>query len=172
MATQAKIDQVAEITDLLDTCQGFFVVNYRGLTVKDAQELRRSLRANGAQMSVFKNNLVRRALADKELPEVEYLVGPTACVFFESDPVAPAKVLKDFAKAHPVLDIKGGLSEGAVVDEAQVKAIAELPSREELLAKMLGTLQNPLVKTVRVLNGPAEAFARVVQAIADQKNAA
>lgn len=172
MATQAKIDQVAEIKSMLDSCQGFYVVNYRGLPVKDSQELRRSLRQAGGFMKVYKNNLVRRALDEAELPEVEYLVGPTACVFFENDPVESAKVLKNFAKDHPLLEILGGLSAGRVVDEAQIKAIADLPSREELIAKLLGTLQNPLTKTVRVLNGPAEAFARVVQAIADQKNAA
>lgn len=172
MPTQAKVDQVAEIKGLLETCQGFFVVNYRGLSVKDSQELRRTLRETGATMTVYKNNLVKRALADAELPEVEYLVGPTACVFFETDPVAPAKALKEFAKTHPVLEIKGGLTEGSVVDELQVKAIADLPSREELIAKLLGTMQNPLSKIVRVLNGPAESFARVVQAIADQKDAA
>lgn len=172
MATQAKIDQVAEIKGLLESCKGFFVVNYRGLSVKETEELRRSLRAGGARMSVYKNNLVKRALESAELPEVEALVGPTACVFFEEDPVAPAKALKEFAKTHPVLEIKGGLTEGQVVDVDQVKAIADLPSREELIAKLLGTLQNPLTQVVRVLNGPAESFARVVSAIADQKNAA
>ena len=172
MPTQAKIDQVAEIQELLKTNAGFFVVNYRGLSVKESQELRRSLRESGARMSVFKNNLVKRALSEESLPEVDALVGPTACVFYETDPVSAAKALKSFAKTHPVLEIKGGLSDGQVVNEEQVKAIADLPSREELIAKLIGTLQNPATKIVRVLNGPAEAFARVVSAIADQKNAA
>lgn len=172
MPTQAKVNQVAEIQELLEANAGFFVVNYRGLSVKESQELRRNLRESSARMSVFKNNLVKRALSEKSLPDMEVLEGPTACVFYESDPVAPAKALKAFAKAHPVLEIKGGLTDGQVVTMDQVKAIADLPSQEELIAKLLGTLQNPATKIVRVLNGPAEAFARVVSAIADQKNAA
>lgn len=172
MPTQAKVSQVAEIQELLQSNAGFFVVNYRGLSVKQSESLRRKLREVGAQMTVYKNNLVRRALAEQNLPEVDVLEGPTACVFYGEDPVAAAKTLKSFSREFPVLELKGGLTDGQVVDAVQVKAIADLPSREELLAKLLGTMQNPATKIVRVLNGPAEAFARVVSAIADQKNAA
>jgi len=102
----------------------------------------------------------------------EYLAGPTAFVFAGEDPVAAAKTLTNFAKTHQQLEVKAGLVDNRVVDANAVKAIAALPSREELVAKLLGTMQNPLVKTVRVLNGPASAFARVLGAIAEQKQAA
>ncbi|MDO5043963.1 MAG: 50S ribosomal protein L10 [Coriobacteriia bacterium] len=172
MPTQGKVNTVAEISKALEESAGFFVIHYRGLSVKDSQDLRRSLTESGAHMKVYKNNLVRRALADANLPEMDFLVGPSAYVFYGEDPVAPAKVLKKFAKELQFLEIRGGLADGQVVDVNQVKAIADLPSREELIAKLLGTLQNPLAKVVRVLNGPQQQFAQVVKAIADQKSAA
>lgn len=173
MPTDKKRDQVAEIEAKLAESAGVYAVNYRGLTVGESQELRVALREAGAEMRIFKNNLAKIALANRELPTLdEYLAGPTGFVFYETDPVAPAKALKEFAKENPELEIKGGLSDGHVVGVDEIKAIADLPSREELIAKLLGTLQNPLSQVVRVLNGPAESFARVVSAIADQKNAA
>jgi large subunit ribosomal protein L10 len=102
----------------------------------------------------------------------EYLSGPTAFVFSPEDPVAPAKALTAFAKEHKALELKAGLVENQVVGPDGVKAIATLPSREELIAKLLGTMQNPIGGFARVLNGPVEAFARTVQAVADQKSAA
>ena len=99
------------------------------------------------------------------------LAGPSAFVFAGEDPVASAKVLRDYAKDNEDLVIKGCMMDGRFVDAAQVNDIASLPSREELIAKLLGTINNPLVKTVRVLNGPMEAFARVVSAIEGQKAA-
>ena len=102
----------------------------------------------------------------------EYLAAPTAFIFIAEDPVAPAKALNSFAKEHQALELKGGFVQSQVIDAAKVKAIATLPSREELVAKLLGTMQNPLTGTVRVLSGPARAFATVLDAIAKQKAAA
>ncbi len=172
MPTQAKKDTVQEIKETLQESAGMFVVDYRGLSVKATQDLRRKLTESGANMRVLKNNLVKLALSEAELPELDVLTGPTAYIFFESDPVAPAKVLKEFAKENKQLEIKGGLSSGRVVDVDQIKAIADLPSHEELIAKLLGTIQNPLTKVVRVLNGPNQQLAQVIKAIADQKDAA
>ena len=172
MPTQAKKDTVQEIKETLQESAGMFVVDYRGLSVKATQDLRRKLTESGANMRVLKNNLVKLALSEAELPELDVLTGPTAYIFFESDPVAPAKVLKEFAKENKQLEIKGGLSSGRVVDVDQIKAIADLPSHEELIAKLLGTIQNPLTKVVRVLNGPKQQLAQVIKAIADQKDAA
>ncbi len=172
MPTQAKKDTVQEIKETLQESAGMFVVDYRGLSVKATQDLRRKLTESGANMRVLKNNLVKLALSEAELPELDVLTGPTAYIFFESDPVAPAKVLKEFAIENKQLEIKGGLSSGRVVDVDQIKAIADLPSHEELIAKLLGTIQNPLTKVVRVLNGPNQQLAQVIKAIADQKDAA
>lgn len=159
-------------SDLADV-QAVWVVDYRGLTVKESEQLRNNIREAGAIMKVHKNTLVHLALKELDMPSLdEVLSGPSAFVFAEGDPVASAKALKDFAKSNENLVIKGGIMDGAFVDAEAVEKIAALPSREELIAKLLGTLQNPMAKTVRVLNGPMEAFARCVSAIADQKNAA
>ncbi len=158
--------------DLADV-QAVWVVDYRGLTVKQSEQLRGNIREAEATMKVYKNKLVRLALKELDMPNLdEVLSGPSAFVFAAGDPVASAKALKDFAKSNENLVIKGGIMDGAFVDAEAVEKIAALPSREELIAKLLGTLQNPMVKTVRVLNGPMEAFARCVSAIADQKDAA
>lgn len=159
-------------SDLADIT-AMWVVDYRGLTVKESQQLRRNIREAGAIMKVHKNTLVQLALKELDMPNVdEILSGPSAFVFAEGDPVASAKAIKDFAKGNENLVIKGGIMDGAFVDAEAVEKIAALPSREELIAKLLGSLQNPLTQTVRVLNGPMEAFARCVNAIAEQKPAA
>lgn len=157
----------------LEGVNAIWVVDYRGLTVKEVQALRASIREADARMKVYKNTIMHIALEELELPNLDaVLEGPSAFVFAGEDPVASAKALKDFAKKNKNLEIKGGMMDGSFVTAAQVDAIASLPSREELIAKLLGTISNPMVKTVRVLNGPMEAFARCVSAIADQKGAA
>ena len=159
-------------SDLADIT-AMWVVDYRGLTVKESQQLRRNIREAGAIMKVHKNTLVQLALKELDMPNVdEILSGPSAFVFADGDPVASAKAIKDFAKGNENLVIKGGIMDGAFVDAEAVEKIAALPSREELIAKLLGSLQNPLTQTVRVLNGPMGAFARCVNAIAEQKPAA
>lgn len=166
-------ETLGKIKEDLGKVNAMWVVDYRGLTVKEIQELRTSIREAEAGMKVYKNTLMHIALQELELPNLDALLeGPSAFVFAGEDPVASAKALKDFAKKNQNLVIKGGMMDGLFVDAAQVEAIASLPSREELIAKLLGTISNPLVKTVRVLNGTMEAFARCVSAIADQKNAA
>ena len=173
MPSVQNTERLAEIKEDLTDIQAMWVVDYRGLTVKQSEQLRNSIREAGAIMKVHKNKLVRLALKELDMPEMdEVLAGPSAFVFAEGDPVASAKALKDFAKANENLVIKGGMMDGAFVDAEAVEKIAALPSREELIAKLLGSLQNPMVKTVRVLNGPMEAFALCVSAIADQKDAA
>ena len=164
------LDQIkADLTDI----NAMWIVDYRGLTVKEVQDLRVKIREAGAVMKVYKNTLMRIGLKDADLPNLdEYLEGPSAFIFAADDPVASAKVIKDFAADNENLEIKGGMMDGTAVDQAQVIAIASLPSREELIAKLLGTISNPLVGIVRVLNGPMEAFARCVSQIEEQKNQA
>ena len=140
MPQQYKIDKVAEIESRIAENAGLFVVNYNGLTVKQAQELRHQLRECGAEMKVYKNNLVKIALKNQEQPELdEILAGPVAYVFYESEPVEAAKALKDFsAKSKGVLEIKGGISDGKAVSADDVKAIAELPTKDQLLGQIAG----------------------------------
>lgn len=164
------LDQIK--SDLADV-QAVWVVNYRGLTVKESQELRRAIRESGAVMKVYKNTLMHLALKELDMPEMDQILsGPSAFIFADGDPVASAKTIRDYAKKNENLVIKGGIMDGGFVDAAAVEKIAALPSREELIAKVIGSLQNPMAQIVRVLNGPLEACARTIGAIADQKNAA
>lgn len=173
MPTAQKEELVEEIKDKFAASPSILLADYRGLSVKELQQLRRKLREVGAELTVYKNSLTEIAMRELALPSMaSFLAGPTAFVFAGDDPVAPAKALTAFAKEHEALQLKGGLVESQVVDAQSVKAIASLPSREELIAKLLGTMVNPLVGLARVLNGPVEAFARTVQAVADQKAAA
>lgn len=173
MPSVQNVEKLQAIKEDLADVQAVWVVDYRGLTVKQSEQLRGAIREADAVLKVYKNSLVQLALKELDMPAMDdVLAGPSAFVFAAGDPVASAKALKDFAKTNENLVIKGGIMEGAAVDAATVEQIAALPSREELIAKLLGSLQNPMVKTVRVLNGPMEAFARCVSAIADQKDAA
>ena len=109
MPAQSKIDMLAKVNETLEASQGFYVVDYRGLTVKESQELRRSLREAGGTMKVFKNNIVKLALQQKEMPALdETLVGTCSYVFFGDDPVSPAKVLKEFAQKTKKTEVLGG----------------------------------------------------------------
>jgi len=173
MPTQLKEQTVAEIKDRFARASSVILVDYRGLTVKELQELRGKLRESGSELRVYKNTLTEIAMRELAMPDLGTLLeGPSAFTFTYGDPVAPAKALVAYAKDHKALEVKGGFIERSVTDADGVKALAALPSREELVAKLLGTMQNPMSSFVRVLAGPAGAFARVVKAIADQKAAA
>ena len=120
------------------------VADYRGLTVAQVTDLRKKLREAGVEFQVIKNTLVRRATAETELTDLdEHLVGPTA-IAFSKDVVAPAKILTEFAKKNDALKVKAGVVEGKVVTVDQIKALAELPSREGLLSMLLSVLQAPM----------------------------
>ncbi|WP_038357245.1 50S ribosomal protein L10, partial [Bacillus anthracis] len=135
------------------------VVDYRGLTVSEATELRKQLREAGVEFKVYKNSLTRRAAESAEMAELnEFLTGPNAIAFSNEDVVAPAKVLNDFAKDHEALEIKAGVIEGKLVTLDEVKAIATLPSREGLLSMLLSVLQAPI-----------RNLALATKAVADQK---
>lgn len=173
MPTDAKTAVVAEIKDRFNSSSAVILVDYRGLSVKEMQELRVKLREAGSEIKIYKNTLTEIALRELALPTMdEYLVGPTAFVFAEADPVGPAKAMMDFAKEHQALEVKGGFIENGVMDAASVKAVAALPSRNELVAKFMGQLLNPVRGFMSMANAPAGAFARAVRAVADQKAAA
>lgn len=173
MPKQYKIDKVAEIESSIEANAGVFMVSYNGLTVKQAQELRHQLRELGAEMKVYKNNLVRIALENKEQPNVDdILVGPLAYVFYENEPVEAAKALKEFAKkSKGVLEIKGGISEGKAVTAEEVNAIADLPTKDQLLGQ-IASLINGFARDIAVcVNGVSSGLARCVQQISEQKAA-
>jgi large subunit ribosomal protein L10 len=166
MPNAAKVEVVTRIKDDLQASDAVWVVDYRGLTVKQTEELRGLVRAQNASLKVYKNSFTELALADLGMPSMNgILEGPSAFVFVSGDPVASAKVLKTFAKANDALSIKGGLLNGDVMSEEQVKAIADLPSREELIAKLLGTINNPLTGIVRVLNAVPQGLVTALDAV-------
>ena len=162
MPQQYKIDKVAEIESRIAENAGLFVVNYNGLTVKQAQELRHQLRECGAEMKVYKNNLVKIALKNQEQPELdEILAGPVAYVFYESEPVEAAKALK----------IKGGISDGKAVSADDVKAIAELPTKDQLLGQIAGLISGFARDIAVCVNGVSSGLARSIQQVSEQKAA-
>ncbi len=173
MPQQYKIDKVAEIESRIEANNGVFVVSYNGLTVKQAQELRHQLREVGAEMKVYKNNLVRLALKNQNQPAIdEILAGPLAYVFYENEPVEPAKALKEFAsKSKGVLEIKGGISEGNAVTAEEVQAIADLPTKDQLLGQIAGLI-NGFARDIAVcVNGVSSGLARQISQISEQKAA-
>jgi large subunit ribosomal protein L10 len=173
MPTSQKQQSVDEIKDRFAQSESVILVDYRGLSVKEMQQLRRQLRQSGAELKVYKNTLTRIALRELDLPTIDgYLEGPTGFVFAGVDPVMPAKAMTAFIKEHSALELKGGIVQGSVLDASGVKALSTLPSREELLAKLMGSLVNPVRGFMAMCNAPAGALARVMQAVADQKAAA
>ena len=173
MPQQYKIDKVAEIESRIQDNNGVFVVNYSGLTVKQAEALRHTLRETGAEMKVYKNNLVRIALKNQDQPDIdELLVGPVAYVFYENEPVEAAKALKDFAqKSKGVREIKGGISEGKAVSAEEVNAIAELPTKDQLLGQIAGLISGFARDIAVCVNGVSSGLARSIQQVSEQKAA-
>jgi len=158
---QEKQQIVEEITTKLRESAATVLADYRGLNVAQVTELRRKLREAGIEFKVLKNTLIRRATANAELTELDsVLTGPTAVAFGKDDVVAPAKILSEFAKQNDALKIKGGVVEGRVVGFDEIKALADLPSREGLLSMLLSVLQ-----------APVRNFALAVKAVAEKKEA-
>ena len=169
---QEKAAMIEEVTALVADAQAVIVAEYRGLDVESATKLRRQARGEGVHLRVFKNTLARRAvagtpfagIADKLVGPLMYGIGP--------DPVAVAKVLSGFAKSNDKLVIKAGAMPDFVMDENRIKALATLPSREELLAKLMATMQAPIGQFVRTLNEVPSRLVRTLAAVRDAKETA
>lgn len=162
---------VKEIREKLANSRSTIFADYKGLNVARVTELRKRMRAAGVEMKVVKNTLTRIAASELGYGAINSkLEGPTAAIFGVTDPVAPAKVLDAFSKEFKfTFDIKGGIVEGKVIGTNDVKALAELPSKEVLIAKALGTLQAPIVGFLNVLQGNARELVYVLEAIRKQK---
>ena len=158
-AIETKKQLVDEITDKFKASQSTIVVDYRGLSVGEVTELRKQLREAGVEFKVYKNTMTRRAAEVAGLEGLnEVLTGPNAIAFSTEDVVAPAKILNEFAKKNEALEIKAGIIEGNVATVEEVKALADLPSREGLLSMLLSVLQAPI-----------RNLALAAKAVADQK---
>ena len=158
-AIETKSVQVQEIAAKFEAAASVVVVDYRGLTVAQVTELRKQLREAGVEFKVYKNTLTRRASEIAGVEGInEFLTGPNAVAFSNEDVVAPAKIINEFAKKNEALEIKAGIIEGTIASVEDVKALAELPSREGLLSMLLSVLQ-----------APVRNFALATKAVAEQK---
>ncbi|MCR4798322.1 MAG: 50S ribosomal protein L10 [Lachnospiraceae bacterium] len=148
---------IDEISENIKDAQSVVVVDYRGLTVAQDTELRKQLREAGIIYKVYKNTMMNFAFKDTDFEQLkDVLEGPSAIAISKEDATAPARVIAKFAKTADKLEIKAGVVEGTLYDADGMKAIAAVPSREELLSKLLGSLQSPITNLARVLNQIAE----------------
>ena len=148
---------VQEISEQIKDAQSVVVVDYRGLTVAEDTQLRKQLREAGVSYKVYKNTLVNFAIKGTDFESLsDVLEGPNAFAISTTDATAPARVIAKFAKTAPALEIKAGVVEGTFYDSDGMKAIATIPSREELLSKFLGSIQSPITNFARVINQIAE----------------
>jgi large subunit ribosomal protein L10 len=171
MARPDKVEAVADIADRFRGASAAVITEYRGLSTDELTKLRRSLGA-GTTYRVAKNTLILRAAADAGVEGLDELfVGPTAVAFVEGEPVDAAKALRDFAKDHKSLVIKGGYMDGKALTVAEVNSIAELESREVLLAKLAGAMKGNLTKAAGLFAAPASQVARLAAALQEKKAA-
>ncbi|MBR1628667.1 MAG: 50S ribosomal protein L10 [Lachnospiraceae bacterium] len=149
---------IQEISDTVKDAASVVMVDYRGLTVTQDTQLRRELREAGVIYKVYKNTMMNFAFKDTEFePLCDSLEGPNAIAISKDDATAPARIISNFAKTAPVLEIKAGVVEGGYYDAEGMKAIAAVPSREVLLSRLLGSMQSPVANFARVINQIAEA---------------
>lgn len=168
----AKKESIAELTEVFKTSSVVVVAHYAGLTVAQMQQLRKQMRQAGGQVKVAKNRLAQIALKDTDVASIASLLkGPTVLAY-SKDPIAAPKVATDFAKANEQFVILGGSMGKTALDQNGVKALASLPSLDELRAKILGLLVAPATKIAQLTNAPAAKLARVVQAYASKGEAA
>jgi large subunit ribosomal protein L10 len=170
MARPEKVAVVDEIRAKVAESDATVLTEYRGLKVHELAELRASLRPSGTEYKVFKNTLARRAMDSPELVDVVSLLeGPVAIAFVRGDPAGAAKALRDFGKNNPALILKGGVLSGKVLAPNELEALAELPSREVLLAQIAGAFQAPLVKAAGLFQALPRNLAYGVKALIDQR---
>ena len=170
MARPEKEAVVKELTDKFGTAKSLVITDYLGLNVAEMTELRSKLREAGVEFKVVKNTLATIAANDVEMEEMtEFFSGPTAIAFGEDDAVSPAKILVEYAKDHEVLEIKAGLLNGEIISKEKVESLAEIPSREELLAKAFASMKAPLTGLVNVLQGNIRGLVQVLNQIKEEK---
>ncbi len=173
MPTARKENAVKELRDRLAGSQNLFLTDFQGLTVEEITKLRSELRKDGSTYAVVKNTLFKIAAGEEIAKQLDaFLAGPTGIVFAGTDPVAPAKAIKQFADDSKKLGIKAAYIDGILVDAKQVNVLAALPPKIELIAKLVGTLANPLRGLVTVLSGNQSGLVRALNAIREQKEAA
>lgn len=168
MPNLRKIKQLEEIKLALKSSTAMYFLDYQGLNVADISALRRKLKESKAVFKVAKNTLLKMALQEMGMVPAEVLRGPTGVMLTIEDPVAPLKVLMEFAKDKEVIKPKGGLLEGNFFDAAQIKELSRLPTKNELLAQIIGSLKAPVQNLLWALQGPMSNLIFTLQAIAER----
>ena len=154
---ELKAPIIDEIKSHLDGAEGAILADYRGLTVAEDTDLRRQLREAGVVYKVYKNTYIKRAIEGTSFEGFkDSLEGPTAIAISKTDATAPARIISKFAKTAPKIEIKCGIVEGTFYDQNSIKAIADIPSRDELLSRLLGSLKRPITNMARVIKQIAE----------------
>jgi len=167
-----KVEVIDEVKARMNEASASIVSEYRGLTVAEMAELRAALAAAGGNYKIFKNTLVRRAIDGGEYqPLSEYLSGPSALTFVDGDISAVAKALRDFSRANPLLVIKGGLADGSLLSPGDLAALADLPPRDVLLARLAGALAAPMQQMAALLQALPQNLAYGIAALRDQRDA-
>ena len=172
MANKDKIHILGKISVKVDNATRVSVICYRSLAVKENRGVRRALTEAGAHMKVYKNNIVKIALKNAQLPEIKNLEGTCAYVFFEKDPVDAAKVIKKQSESLRKIEWVGGIADGNALSAEDARAYADLASREELMAQLVYVVASPLRGIVSVAAGPARGLVTALDALAEQKSAA
>ena len=168
-----KTDAIAQMTEALGSAPHAFLIDFQGISVPDVTELRRQIRATGSEYVVVKNTLALRAIKDAPIGALsEHFTGMTAVAWSKTDIVQLAKVLHQFGKTNPKIKVKAALVEGRPVPAAALESLASLPTRPELVARLLGLMQSPVRRLVTVLSSPQRKLAMTISAVAEQKSAA
>lgn len=165
MNTAEKQVIVQQLADKFAAAKASFVADFQGCTCQELTELRRKLRATGASMEVVKNTLAKRAIAGTSTEGLAVqFKGPITVIWADEDPIAPAKIIANFAKDKENFKLKAGVFEGEVLDKNGVETLASMPSREELLSKLLALMNAPATKLLQTINAPGTQLARVLEA--------
>lgn len=170
MATKEKIAEVQAITERMESAQSMILANYSGLSVEQMTKFRVQCREKAIDCRVVKNRLAKIACDNTDLAVMkDYFKGPTAILFGLESQIDAAKILVDFVKENEAMGIKGGLVDGQLLDPTQVVALSKVPSKEELYAKMMGSINSPVSGLAMCVNGVVAGLARCIDAVAQQK---
>jgi len=170
MARPEKVAEVEAIAQRIQAAQSMVLADFSGLTVLQMTEFRRTCRAKSVDCRVVKNRLARIAADSADLAVMkDHLNGPIAIMFGPESQVDPAKIIVDFAKDNEAMEIKGGFLDGEYLDKSQIVALSKILSKDELIAKMMGSINSPLRGLAVTMNGVVGALARVIDAVAKQK---
>lgn len=172
MPSKNNREMLEKVAASLEASQGVFVIDYRGLSVKETQEVRRALTAVGANMKVYKNNIVKLALEGANMPVPENIEGTCAYVFFEKDPVDAAKVIKEQSEKLKKMTFVAAVADGKALTGEEAKAYADLPNREQLMGQIAGLISGFARGIAVCVNEVPSGLARTISAVSEQKQAA